>query len=65
MKSIIFVRTLKDISCNLRLIYTLKVGKRSMYYHKLGIRLLSIDLNYVLFRCEMSLSLDISLTESQ
>ncbi len=36
-----------------------------MYYHKLGIRLLTIDLNYVLFRCEMSLSLDISLTESQ
>ncbi len=36
-----------------------------MYYHKLGIRLSLIDLNYVLFRCEMSLSLDISLTESQ
>jgi len=36
-----------------------------MYYLKLGIGILSIDLNYVLFRCEMSLSLDISLTESQ
>jgi hypothetical protein len=36
-----------------------------MYDLKLGIGILLIDLNYVLFHYEMSLSLDISLTGRQ